>query len=125
MLLDTCALLWLANEQEKISEKVLQQINNSLCVYVSAITAFEIATKYNSGKLILPVRPEEWFNFVMEHHALTVIDINSEISFKSTELPPIHKDPCDRFIIATALLNNLKVVTADSNFVKYGLKVLL
>ena len=40
------------------------------------------------------------------------------------ELPPIHDDPFDRFIIATAKLNDLAVVTTDEHFGKYGLTVL-
>jgi PIN domain nuclease of toxin-antitoxin system len=40
------------------------------------------------------------------------------------ELPSIHNDPCDRFIIATAKLNELTVVTIDENFEKYDLTVL-
>lgn len=41
-----------------------------------------------------------------------------------TKLPPIHKDLCDRFIIAKALTRGLPVVTADQRFVEYGVEVL-
>ena len=40
MLLDTCGLLWLAHEQEKVSEDTLQRISEAPVVYVSAITSF-------------------------------------------------------------------------------------
>lgn len=125
MLLDTCGLLWLAHEQEKVSEETLRRISDAPVVYVSAITSFEIGLKYKSGKLVLPVPPGEWFEQIVKHHAISVIDINTDICLKSTELPDIHKDPCDRFIIATALIRRLPVVTADQRFQEYGITVLI
>ena len=94
-------------------------------MYVSAITAFEIGVKYQSRKLILPIPPQAWFQQTVEHHGLAVIDLDPAICLKATELPPIHRDPCDRFIIATALVHDLPVVTADAKFEKYGVRVLL
>jgi len=123
MLLDTCGLLWLAHEQKKMSEEVLKRIDVSPVVYVSAITSFEIALKYKSGKLILPVRPKDWFREILEHHDISVIDLDKDICIKATELPDIHKDPYDKFIIATALLRKLPVITADKRFHEYGVKV--
>lgn len=123
MLLDTCALLWLAHEQEKIDQGVLEWISESPIVYISAISAFEIGLKYKAGKLYLPVPPKSWFQEIVNHHDLEVIDIDRDICIKATELPDIHKDPCDRFIIATALIKQLPVITADRRFHDYGVQV--
>jgi len=123
MLLDTCGLLWLAHEQEKLSEKTLRRINEAPVVYVSAITSFEIGLKYKSSKLALPIPPRDWFERIVKHHDISIIDIDADICLKSTELPDIHRDPCDRFIIATALIRKLPVVTADQRFQEYGVKV--
>ena len=125
ILLDTCALLWLAHEKEHLSRETIGRISNSPLVYVSAISAFEIGLKYNSGRLVLPVPPREWIGDIMAHHDLTLVDIDLAISIRATELPPIHRDPCDRFIIATALVNSLTVVTADTRFREYGVTVIL
>jgi PIN domain nuclease of toxin-antitoxin system len=124
MILDTCALLWLASGEKKISRPTLKQINEASAVYVSAISGFEIAIKASRGKLKLPHPPQEWFEKVIEHHGLTVLPLELNICIAAAELPPIHNDPCDRFIIATAKLNDLSVVTTDENFEKYGVKVL-
>lgn len=124
MILDTCALLWLASGDKKISRPTLKQINEASAVYVSAISGFEIAIKASRGKLKLPHPPQEWFEKVIEHHGLTVLPLELNICIAAAELPPIHNDPCDRFIIATAKLNDLSVVTTDENFEKYGVKVL-
>ena len=47
-----------------------------------------------------------------------------EVCVAATELPPIHKDPCDRFIIAAASIHHLPVVTADPRFREYGVEVI-
>lgn len=124
MMLDTCALLWLASGEKKISRAALKQINEAPAVYVSAISGFEIAIKAGRGKLQLPHAPQDWFEKVIAHHGLTVLPLELNICIAAAQLPPIHNDPCDRFIIATARLNDLAVVTTDENFEKYGLTVL-
>ena len=53
MLLDTCALLWLAHEQDNMSKGTLHKIDEVPVVYVSAISCFEIGLKYRSNKLDL------------------------------------------------------------------------
>lgn len=123
ILLDTCALLWLAHEQDKINQEVLKLINESPVVNISSISAFEIGLKYKAGKLYLPVPPNDWFREILKHHDIGVIDLDKDICIKATELPDIHKDPCDRFIIATALINKLPVVTADKRFHEYGVTI--
>jgi PIN domain nuclease of toxin-antitoxin system len=124
VILDTCALLWLAEGSKKLSRSTLKEINESPAVYVSAISGFEIAIKTAKGKLKLPKPPQEWFEKIVEHHGLTVLPLELNACVAAAELPPIHDDPCDRFIIATAKLNDLPVITVDERFEKYGLAVL-
>lgn len=120
MILDTCALLWLAEGGKELGASVRERIERKAVVYVSAISAFEIGLKYKTGKLSLPLPPEDWFRRVVEHHSLVVLPLDWEVCLAATELPPIHKDPCDRFIIATARQRRLSVVTADLHFRDYG-----
>ncbi len=54
MLLDTCALLWLAEGGKELSVGARKQIESNAVVYVSAISAFEIGLKHRAGKLALP-----------------------------------------------------------------------
>ncbi|MCE5277585.1 MAG: type II toxin-antitoxin system VapC family toxin [Planctomycetaceae bacterium] len=122
MLLDTCAFVWLAMGEAKLSKQVRQMIEIADAVFVSAISAFEIAHKYAAGGLELPIEPGQWFAQVVSKHNLTEIPITSEIAIAATKLPPLHKDPCDRFIIATAKLNRLPVITADRRFDDYGIE---
>jgi len=124
MILDTCAILWLAGGGGKLSEDALRKIETSPFVYISAISGFEISLKYKNGKLELPVSPNEWFSVILEHHNISVIPLNIDICIAANELPFIHKDPCDRFIIATAKKHNFPVVTGDSLFKEYGIEVI-
>lgn len=124
VILDTCALLWLASGSKKLSRAALKEINAAPAVYVSAISGFEIAIKVAKGKLKLPHSPQEWFEQVVEHHGLTVQPLELDVCIAAAELPPVHDDPCDRFIIAVARLHDLPVVTADERFEQYGVTVL-
>jgi PIN domain nuclease of toxin-antitoxin system len=124
MILDTCALLWLASGDKKLSRSALKQINEAPAVYVSAISGFEVAIKVAKGKLKLPAPPQEWFESVVEHHGLALLPLELNVCIAAAQLPPIHDDPCDRFIIAAAKTSDLAVVTANERFEEYGLTVL-
>ena len=124
LLLDTCALLWLASGDRALSAKARSLIENAPVVYVSPVTAWEIAVKASKGKIQLPISPREWFDSVVEMYGIDVLKLSADDMLKSAELPWLHKDPADRFIIATALKNGFMVVTADGNFGKYGVKTI-
>ena len=124
MILDTCALLWLASGDKKLSRSARKEINEASAVYVSAISGFEIAIKVARGKLKLPSPPQEWFEKIVEHHGLAVLPLELNVCITAAQLPPIHDDPCDRFIIAAAKISDLAVVTADERFEEYSLTVL-
>jgi PIN domain nuclease of toxin-antitoxin system len=121
MILDTCALLWLAVDQAKLSTTALKAIEASPILGVSAISAYEIGQKYKNGRLQLSLLPKVWFERAITQHNLTVIDLSAEICLRATELPDIHKDPFDRLIIATAMSRGTPVITGDSIFAKYGI----
>ena len=124
LILDTCALLWLAAGNKKLSRSALQMIDKSRAVYVSAISGFEIAIKVRKGKLELPLSVEDWFDQTAKHHDLTVLPITLDICIASASLPPVHEDPCDRFIIAASKLRGLTVVTTDERFEAYGVHII-
>jgi PIN domain nuclease of toxin-antitoxin system len=124
ILLDTCALLWLAEGGKQLSDAARYRIEAARVVYVSAISAFEIGLKYKNGKLRLPVPVAQWFEAIVSHHNLSILPLDAKICIGATELPPIHRDPCDRFIIAAAKALDLAVVTGDPIFSSYGIQVI-
>jgi PIN domain nuclease of toxin-antitoxin system len=123
MILDTCALLWLAEGGDRLSQKARDRIENAPVVYVSSISAFEIGIKCRSGKLKLPMPAAEWFQAVVDHHGLAVQPLDWDVCIAAAELPPLHKDPCDCFIIASAKAGHFPVVTTDASFSACGIEI--
>ena len=131
-LLDTCSLLWLSLDQTQLSRNAFSAIEGEKAglfknnkdlfgndLFVSAISAFEIAINFHKGSLVLPLVPRQWFKRVVELHGLTVLPVDYGIYINSVELPKIHLDPADRIIIATALEYNLKIITPDKHIRQY------
>lgn len=120
LLLDTCSLIWLASHQEQLSatakKEIEKQANN---LFVSAISAFEIAIKVQKKLLQLQYSADHWYHGVLKHHSIIEIPISGNIITCAVALPPLHKDPCDRIIIATAQSNHGKIVTPDKHIHAY------
>ena len=124
LILDTCALIWLVSDDKKLSTHAREEIDAATVVYVSAISAWEVSFKTAKGQLKLPLPPLEWFRRSLDAHYLSLAPLSPEVLTRANELPWHHHDPADRFIIATATIDSLCVVTADKRFTKYGVPVL-
>lgn len=124
LLLDTCALLWLASGDVRLSPVARNAIDRASLVLVCAISAWEIALKASRGQLLLPLPAIEWFNGTLKQHHLVLTSLDVPVLVGANDLPWHHRDPADRFIIATALRENAVIVTSDPKFMRYGAKVL-
>ena len=124
MILDTCALLWLAAGGGRLSSRAVKAIENAPNVCISAITGFEIALQHSHGRLKLAVHPKVWVESMLEQHGIACIQLSLEVCANAAMLPHHHRDPCDRFIIATAKLLGMPVVTTDRIFEKYGVETI-
>lgn len=126
LLLDTCALLMLAGRREDIPDRVIKKLTAQADeLFISTISSFEIVLKHRLGKLVLPLTAEEWYCKAIEGYAIEEIPVNSAVAMRSASLPFIHKDPCDRIIIATALEHRMPIITADQMIPQYhGIKVI-
>ena len=114
LLLDTCILIWLDTDPPKVSAAAQEAIRaNAGSLFVSAISMMEIAIKCRKGKLSLPLPPEQWFPQVLSAHGIAETAIDWPIALRSAQLPPLHADPCDRIIIATAQLRGMPIATPD------------
>jgi PIN domain nuclease of toxin-antitoxin system len=90
ILLDTCTLLWLAADQEKLSRGTIKAIMaNAGELFVSSITAFEIGIKVKRGRLELPLGVPEWYEGALRHHGIREIPINGAIAVQAVALPPL------------------------------------
>jgi PIN domain nuclease of toxin-antitoxin system len=125
LILDTCALIWLVSGNDCLSQNAREEIEAAQLVYVCPISAWEVSLKSAKGTLELPLPPLEWFNRALDVHHLTLTDLSVEVLTRANALPWHHRDPADRFIIATAKMENLAVVTGDQHFQAYGVETLV
>jgi PIN domain nuclease of toxin-antitoxin system len=124
VLLDTCAALWLMNG-DRMSAESLAAIRAARTgndgVYISPISAWEIATLAARGRIQLTLAPEVWFAALLALPGVRLADMPPAVLIASATLPPIApKDPADRIIAATARAFGLVVITRDGELAPYG-----
>ena len=122
--IDTHALVWLATgARQMISKKAMKRITEELDrgeIWVSAISAWEIAMLVERERLILSLDVESWLGKISEIDAIRFQPVNNKIALESVRLPgEFHKDPADRIIVATARTMGLALITADEKIQAY------
>jgi len=115
-LLDTHTVLWFLNG-EKLSAKTKELILNGEN-YISVVSLWEVAIKMNIGKYSFDGGFSS-FRELVKNNGFTVLQIEDEYMERLFALPLIHRDPFDRLIIATALAEDLTIITADENIQTY------
>ena len=124
LLVDTCAIVWLATGDRKLSKSARDVMRDAELLCFSSISIWEIARLVKAGDLELPVSPARLAELLVEQYEMKELPVNNSASLRASALPEFHKDPADRFIIATALLNDLTVVTGDHRFAEYGVETI-
>ena len=115
-LIDTHVILWFLNG-EKLSHKTAELIVNG-DNYISVVSLWEIAIKMNIGKYHFD-GGFYVFNELVKNNGFDILQIKDEYMERLFLLPFIHRDPFDRLIITTAMVENLTIITADENIQKY------
>ena len=123
-LLDTHALVWLLEGNERLGQKSRDLINASAqaqSLYVSAITPWEIAMLVNKGRLSFGQEIGEWLRIALSMPGIQMVPLSIEISVASTQLPgDFQADPADRIIVATARHLGATLVTEDKLILTYS-----
>lgn len=125
LLLDTHVLLWAAVDPERLGEAagVLEDADNE--VLVSAASSWEIAIKYGLDRLPLPEPPERYVPHVFRELDVTPLGIEHSHALAVAALPPHHRDPFDRMLVAQAQQLRIPIVTTDEMLDDYDVDVLL
>ena len=119
-LLDTHAILWIAENSPRLSEKAKDVIINPDTIkYVSVASAWEVAIKLSIGKLKLHEGLSEFYQ-IIHSNRVSMLPIEESYLEELVNLPFIHKDPFDRLLVATALTESMTILTADENIHKYN-----
>lgn len=121
-LLDTCALLWLGMGGGDLSPEAKRRIETAANLFHSSISAWELARLVKEGKIEIGAEPDVFLSDLADQYGLVSIPPTDGIAIRAAQLPDFHKDPADRIIIATALAQNLPVVTGDGRFPQYGVR---
>lgn len=126
LLLDTVAFIFWHADSPRLSASARAALLEApdRVVYVSAATAFEIATKVRLGKLTVPAALLEDFAYVVEADGFRVLDVDVASAVRAGQLDTQHRDPFDRLIAAQAALHGATVVTNDAAFADLGVQVL-
>jgi PIN domain nuclease of toxin-antitoxin system len=119
-LLDTHTFVWLASDQKELSAKAAVAIKKDLdSLFISVVTAWEIALLYKKGRLHLALPPPEFVERAIRHHGVQELPLTRELSMASVLLPDIHNDPFDRILVAEALQYRCRLVTKDAKIPLY------
>ncbi len=121
VLLDTCTFLWTvigAKELSPAARAILADPENE--VFLSAVSAWEIAVKHALGKLPLPRDPVTYIPEKRAQHAIAPLPLDEAAALFASKLPPLHADPFDRALICQAIAAGLTILTPDEAIRRYA-----
>ena len=123
-LLDTCVVIWTAHNEplrEPAASELQDAYRRGARLFVSSITAWEIAMLVAKGKIALTLDPDHWFQRYCELPSVTLAAMPTSVLVSSTSLPGTPpRDPVDRIIIATARAFGYVLMTRDAKILEYG-----
>lgn len=120
LLLDSNAFLWWVTNSRRLSTVAREAIaDDTNAILVGIGSLWELAIKRSIGKLDFP----HDFRAVLSDEAFELLSINFEHLRALEALPLYHRDPFDRLLIAQAIAENIAVVTTDSKFAHYDVRL--
>lgn len=120
LLLDSHVALWWLADADALGPASRTAVSDADVVHFSAVTPWELGIKQALGKLDLPG------NLVdsLQQTGFDPLDITAEHGVAAAALPPHHRDPFDRMLVAQARMESLTIVTADRSFRDYDVDLL-
>lgn len=123
LLLDTHALLWWLDGDERLSERAKSAIGDTFTrVFISAASAWEIATKVRIGKLPGAAEVAERFSEIISDQDFNSLPITAEHARQAGLMPGEHRDPFDRMLIAQSQIESLTLVSNELLFDRFGIR---
>lgn len=124
-LLDTCTFLWMIKDDPVLPDSVKEiLIDPKNTIYLSAISTSEILLKNSLGKLPLPHPAHQFIRQQREKHHVETLSFQEEDAEILQRLPPLHRDPFDRFLMCQSIAQNLVLLTNDRDIQKYPIRTL-
>ncbi|MFA6291579.1 MAG: type II toxin-antitoxin system VapC family toxin [Victivallales bacterium] len=121
ILLDTHVLIWAVEKPEELgknSKSLLEDGENE--IFISPISTLEIAQLISSGRIELNQTLNSWIKKALKNLKAETVPFTHETPETAYRMQePFHKDPADRILVATAVLENLHLMTADERILNY------
>jgi PIN domain nuclease of toxin-antitoxin system len=125
LLLDTHVFLWYITADPKLPAAFRTAIQDPANeVYLSVASVWEAVIKHGIGKLPLPGPPAEYLPQQRDAHAIASLPIDEGAMPHLAGLPPLHRDPFDRLLIAQAQQHGLTIATVDPDVAAYSILLL-
>ena len=114
IVLDTHAWVWWQTKPEKLGRAATRAITKAERIGVPAICAWEVAMKAELGKLRFDRPYDVWIDAALaDDSRVELLHLSPRISVAATRLSWAHRDPADRFVVATARVHEASLITAD------------
>jgi PIN domain nuclease of toxin-antitoxin system len=121
LLLDTNVLLWWLEGGKRLTKRARQAITDAEEVCVSPASAWELGIKSALGKLKTP----DDLEFQVRANRFHELPVTMAHAVAAGRLPRHHNDPCDRMLVAQAVIESLTLLTSDEQLKHYDVKVML
>jgi PIN domain nuclease of toxin-antitoxin system len=123
LLLDTHALLWWFSDDPALPKSTRKLIDDpASSVFVSAVSAWEIATKFRRGRLASASELVQDFGGYLDREKFLELAVSCDHGIRAGMLPGPHQDPFDRMLIAQAEIEKLFIVSNEKIFDQYGVR---
>ncbi len=122
IVLDTHTLLWMDRNDDALgarSRALIEEAWRAGSVAVCAISFWETAMLAQRGRIVLPSAVEVWRADLL-HAGIQEIALDGGIALLATQLENLHRDPADRFIVATVLQHRATLITADAKILEWA-----
>lgn len=117
LLLDTCIYLWWVNDDNRLEKTTRAFIMQADAIYISSASIWEASIKISIGKLHGKI---EVLAEAIKLSGFTELPITAEHAVALQRLPNLHRDPFDRILLAQAITEPLKFITADQTLSQYS-----
>lgn len=125
LLLDSVTFLWWVTGDPALSPAAVDAIRDpDNPVYLSSVSAWEIALKHALGKLPLPEDPGTLVPSLRDAHGIRELPLSEAAALQLPKLPPNHRDPFDRMLVCQAIEHGLTLVTPDGTLRGYPVRTL-
>jgi len=124
-LLDTHVFLWWVSGDPRLSQRAIDVIaDGSNSLFLSAASGWEMAIKLALGRLILPGSLKSFVSGQLAANSIQVLSVQMAHALHVSNLPPYHRDPFDRLLVAQAQLERMPILTGDPWIAKYPVEVI-